>query len=449
MLYRLHNNFFIVGLLTLGLLAILSKGRALCMVTPVTVFAFTTQIALILYHLRGESSAYSEKSLFAAVLIYTLLLAGLIEAVAHYYDGGNYLFEDPDGQFYYEEGIKAQSMGALGNALRILTTCEFDDWGALLVSNFLMAIAPTPYAMNVLHILTGVLSAVLLFRIGRMLMPDAYAFVAAMGYATSSFLILFHCTYLKESFFTFLVICTMYFFYKSVLGGERPALIGAAFFLLSIVFYRPAVVAFLLLGFVTYYAVTQRGTALSFFLYIAIVGGLVLSMAFMQSQVDAYTEGGNAEEMLAENGSANYSGGFNYFVGWFAAFFGPFPSLFPTGEGIPTNLIFYGAGLTYKLFLVIPLILGVFWTVKSIDVRIIPIVAFMVVEMAASAYVLASFELRKVMLHIPFTFVVALYGLYQLEQRDISIHRRHLMELIGYGFAIGVLLLWNVIRVKG
>jgi 4-amino-4-deoxy-L-arabinose transferase-like glycosyltransferase len=324
----------------------------------------------------------------------------------------------------------------------------FDDWGALLLSNFMMALVPSNYFMNAFYVLTGALSAVLLFRLGKSVMPVSYAYLAALAYSTSSYLILFHCTYLKESFFTFLVVCAFYFFYEVIAHNKKKALIGVLFFLAIMVFFRPVVVAFLLMAFVAYYAVTMRGSAVSLFLYGALAVGIVVSLAFMQTQLDSYTSGGNTEEVLAESGSANYSGGFNFFVGWFASLFGPFPTIFPAESVGPVPMNFYGAGLIYKLFIVIPLWAGVFWAIKRFDLLMIPVIIFVLAEIAGAAFVLASFELRKVMLHMPFIYVIAFYGFYQNEKNELSKTLTSFMEFSGYAFAIGVLMLWTVIRVK-
>lgn len=449
MLYRLHNNILIIGLLTLGVLIALSASRAFCAMTVVTVIAFATQLLLLLFYLRGEGTSYSDKSLFFTVFVYSLCLATLIFITSYYYNDEKFLFDDPDAVFYYEEGLKATDFGFFENAKRIILKNGFDDWGALLLSNLMMSLIPSSFFMNVLYLFTGAVSSVMLYRVGKHFMPDVYAFVASLAYGTSSYLILFHCTYLKESFFVFLVVCTIYYFYRFITDESCGALIGVLASLFLIIFFRPAVVAFLLMAFTLYYAITKRGSAISLFLYIAIAVGLVVSMAFLQSQMDHYTEGGDTDALLAENGSANYSGGFNFFVAWFVSLFGPFPTLFPMESAGPVPMIFYGAGLMYKLFLIIPLWTGVFFAVKRTDFLMIPMMGFTLIEIAASAYVMASFELRKVLLHMPFIYPIAFYGIYQLGTIKKGIAYQHLSEMASYALAIGILFLWNVIRVKG
>ena len=447
MLYRLHYNILIVGLLTIGCLAAKSSGNVFSLITPFTVVAFVTQLLLLMSFSRDENASYSDKTLFITVFFYNLLLGLLTIIVAHYY-GDEFLFEDPDAVFYYKQGIKSADIGFIENAKRIINTFGFDDWGALLVSSVLMYIIPSAYFMNAFYVFIGAVSAVMLYRIGKYFMPDTYAFLASLAYSTSSFIVLFHCTYLKESFFVFLVISAIYYFYKSIEDGNHMALFLVFLCLFSILFFRPPLVAFFMIAFVSYYAVTQRGSAISVFLYMAIAVTLVASIAFMQTQIDHYTEGGNTDALLAENGSANYSGGFNVFVGWFVAFLGPFPTLFPRGIEDPRLIHFYGAGLTYKAFLALPLWVGVYWAVKRFEVVMIPLIAFTVVEILATGFILASFELRKVLLHVPFMYVLSFYGLYQLEKNKVNQTFKHYLTFTYFALAIGILILWNLIRVK-
>ena len=87
---------------------------------------------------------------------------------------------------------------------------SFDDWGAYTYDSFLMSIIPSKFFLNFSYMVTGAISSVLLFRIGCHYMPVSYAFVGAMAYGTSSFLIMLHCTFLKEPLFVFFVICAMF-----------------------------------------------------------------------------------------------------------------------------------------------------------------------------------------------------------------------------------------------
>lgn len=447
MLYRLHNYYLIIGLLLIGFLAVMSMGRALSSVTPITLFAYISQILLIMRFAREKDVFYTNRALFWTVLLYNLILAMIIIVFSESYGGEKFLLSDADAAYYHREGIKSAELGFIENAKRIINTQPTDDWGALIFSAFMMNLIPSRFFMNAFYVFTGTVSSLMLFYIGKPFMPAKFAFIAALAYGTSSYLILFHCTFLKESLFLFLIVSSMYGFYKSMLEGKHGYLIVVLICLVCIFFFRPAVAAFLIISFVSYYAIKLRGSAVSLFLYLIIAVGLVLSLTFLQSQVDRYTAGGDSDKILAESSSKNYSGSFNYFVGWFAALFGPFPTLFPTA--FPKPMHFYGAGLVYKAFLVIPFWLGVFFAFARWNIRIFPLIMFVLAEMAGSAMVLASFELRKVVLHMPFVYIISFYGLSRL-QKSVFFKEplKILAEYASYAFAIGVLFLWTIIREK-
>jgi hypothetical protein len=276
-------------------------------------------------------------------------------------------------------------------------------------------------------------------------MSEAYAFLAALSYGTSSYIVFFNCTFLKESIFTFIVVAAFYYQYKLFNNQSRWALFAVIFYIALVPFFRPAVAAFIVVSIFIYYGVTQRGKAISVFIYIASIVGFALSLKMMQSMIESNTSGGNLDAVVEYRNRNNggYSSGFSYFVSFFGAFFGPFPTVFSKTTG-PSTVAFYGAGLVYKLFLVIPFWAGVVHAAKERVIAIIPLVAFILVEMVSTGYVCASLELRNVVIHMPFMYVLSYYGMYHLFQPG---HLTKLSTFPCYLFVIGILLFWNIIRV--
>ena len=441
MLYKLHNNILIVGLLSIGVLGAMAVDRSCCLMTLGTVFAFMSQLGLLMFVSREDHRDFSEKTLFWTVLLYSLLIGAAFMLLSVYYSGDTFMFSKSDARFYYENSMKTADIGLTANIRRFTALYDFDDCGALVFDSVLMAIIPSKFFLNAVYMLTGAFSAVMLFRIGQHLMPRVYAYLAGLAYGTSSFLIFFHCTFLKESIFVFLVICAMYFFYEAVLGQKALSYLWTAFFLFLILFFRPAVSAMLVVGFLAYFAVSKRGHAVSLIFFIMIAVLLPMVLIKMQDMVFEYTRG-NMEGMIESGRAYDYSSSFSWFVSWFSAPFGPFPSLFPKVAGQPITINFYGAGLTYRLFLTIPLWLGIGYSWVRRDVRMIPLTVYVLVGMLGTGYVLASLELRKVMTHVPFTFLLAFYGLYHWNKSG----HKQITEPFFYLFSIGVLVLWNLIR---
>ena len=443
MLYKHHNNIFIYGLLSMVIIACLTNQHSFDFMAMGTILAFVSQMALLLYFAREEVQGYSELTLFVTVLAYSILLGVVLMSLSQYYDGDTFMMTKMDAMLYFKGSMRAYDIGFIENVKRLTKIKEFEDWGTYISDSFLMSIIPSKFFLNFSYMVTGAISSVLLFRIGCHFMPVSYAFVGAMAYGTSSFLVMLHCTFLKEPQFVFFVICTMYNLCRGMHQESNYAYPLALFFLGILFFFRPAVAMFIIMSFGLYIAVKQHGSALSLFLYLGAALGLVVSIKYMMDIADRYTS--SYEIKAEESGNAKaYSGGFNYFVNIFGGFFGPFPTLFTKHE-TPTSIQFYSAGLTYRLFMIFPFLGGLFLIFKNKVLEMLPITIFIFVEMLATGMVAASLELRKVMPHIPFTYIVSFYGLSQWQKSNIL---QRIPYLLICSVAIGILFLWNVIKAK-
>ena len=444
MLYKLHHNIFIIGLLTIILICCWTNQFAFDLMAIGTMVAFVSQMALLLFFVRDEKGRYAETTLFVTVLVYSMLLGIVFMSLSIYFEGDTFMLTKRDALLYYKGSMRAHDFGFLENVEYLMGKKKFDDWGAYIYDSFLMSIIPSKFFLNASYMLTGAVSSVLLFRIGRHYMPEAYAFAGAMAYGTSSYLIMFHCTFLKESLFVFLIICTIYHLNRGIHQESSNAYPFAVFFLFLLFFFRPAVAAFIIISFAVYIAVKQHGSALSVFFYIAVIIGLVISLKYMTEMADRYSSSYEEKNELSGNAKA-YSGGFNVFVNLFGGFFGPFPTLFTKHETGPSTIMFYGAGLTYRLFMIFPFLGGIFLILKNKVIELFPITIFILVEMLATGLIAASLELRKVMPHIPLTYIISYYGLSRWQDSQIL---QRIPKALIYGTAIGILVLWNIVKTK-
>lgn len=443
MLYKHHNNIFIYGLLSMGMIACITNQRSFDLMAVGTFWAFISQMGLLLFFAKEEERDYSEKTLFVTVLTYSILLGSVFMSLSEYYEGDTFMMTKKDAMLYFKESMRAYQVGFWENMKYIIKTYDFDDWGAFTYDSFLMSIIPSKFFLNFSYMVAGAISSVLLFRIGSHYMPVSHAFVGAMAYGTSSFLVMLNCTFLKEPMFVFFIICAMYNLSRGMHQESNYAYLLALFFLCIIFFFRPAVAVFLIMSFGIYVAVKQHGSALSFFFYLAAAAMLLVSIKYMMDLTDRYS--GSYDEKMAESGNDKaYSGGFNIFVNIFGGFFGPFPTLFTKHEA-PSTIQYYGAGLTYRLFMIFPFLGGLFLVLKNKVKELLPITIFILVEMLVTGIVAASLELRKVMPHIPLTYIVSFYGLSQWQKSKI-------LQRIPYSLicsvAIGIMFLWSVIKAK-
>lgn len=444
MLYKLHTNIFIIGLLAYGFIAVAISNRAFSIMGLCFLVSFVTQMCLLLIFSQEKETHYSERTLFWTVLTYTVLLGTGFMLYSFYLDGDTFLFSKLDAMFYYKNSMKFAELGVVKGFQYICGTFKYDDWGALIMDGLVLSIIPSKLFMNAINMVLGAISSVFLFRIGKQYMPDSYAFLAALGFGTSSYMVFFHCSFLKESAFVFFALSTLYYQHKFMTTQSRSSLFAVVFFVVIQLFFRPAVAAMELVSIMAYYAITQRRNAISLFLYVAAAGIFVAALGDMQEILDSNTQGGDVEALVAETNNSSYSYGFNYFVSLFAAVFGPFPAAFPKNPDAPTWVEFYGAGLTHRQFLMFAFWSGVYMVYKDRIIKLVPIVLFVLFELLVTGLVCASLELRKVILHIPFMYTLSYYGLYRSHSSNSF---KNIFTLAQYGFVIGVFFLWNVIRV--
>lgn len=444
MLYKIHTNILIIGLLTYGLIAVVISNRVFNLMGLCFFLSFITQMSLMIYYSHEDEIHYSDKILFLTVLIYTISLGAFYMLVSYYLDGDTFLLSKIDAMFYYKNSMKFADLGIIKGVEFICRDFKYDDWGALIFDGIVLSVYPSKLLLNAIYMLMGAISAVFLFRIGKYFMPDAYAFMASLAYSTSSYMVFYNCSFLKESAFVFFTICTMYYLFLFMTNQSRSALLVVVLFIVIQLFFRPAVSAMEVMAIFIYYAITLKKNAISLFLYMAIAIVFVLALKDMQEILDSNTQGGDVEALVAETNNSSYSYSFNYFVSLFAAFFGPFAAAFPKIPESPTWVEFYGAGLSYRQFLIFAFWGGVYWAFKKRVMGLLPIIVFVLFELLITGLVCASLELRKVILHIPFMYMMSFYGLYH---SSTTKRLTSLSSIVQYGFVISVFFLWNVIRV--
>lgn len=442
MIYKLHTYIFIVGFLAIGFIFAMTYARSFSVMSLAPIIAFITQMSLLLHYSSDEHNDYSERTLFYSVLIYTFFVGIFFMLISAYYEGDTFLFSKTDAMFYYKESMKVTELGLFGNMTRIINNFDDDDWGSLLFDTFVLYIYPSKFLLNAIYTILGAVSSVFMYRMGKVYMPGKYAFLAALAYATSSYIIFFNCSFLKESIFVFLVVSALYCQHRSIVSPSSRSLFGVAVLVGLIFFFRPAVALFICMSIFLYYGIVKRKHAIGFFLLLGALAGIVVSLALMQKMFDNYAAGGDLDVVIGENNNGSYSSGFNYVVSIFAGFFGPFPSLFPKVTG-PSYLEFLGVGLVYKLFIVIPFWIGTYYIIKDQVYGLFPILIFTVVEMLMTGLVCASLELRKVILHVPFMYIISFFGLFNMFTRLRSVKPA---IMISFLYAVSVTFLWNVIK---
>ncbi len=425
-------------------MAVIAKEKSMSVITLGALVAFISQMSLLLHFSKEDYNDYSEKTLFGIVLLYDSILAIIFMLISEYYEGDTFMFSKKDAMLYYEESMQVAEANLFDGLGTIYQKYPFDDWGAFTFDSLIMYIIPSKFFLNIIYTSLTAFSSVYLYRLALMFLSSSYSFLASLAYSTSSYLIFYNCSFLKESVFVFIVISSLYHIYNYIINQSNSSLIYALVFLGLQFFFRPAVAALIIVSVFLYYAVINKGKAVSLFLYLIISIMLAATFTKLMETANAYTAGGDIDAVVSYRSNGSYSSSFNLFVSYFGAFLGPFPSLF-SGETPPSRLVFYGAGLMFKTYIAIPFWIGIFFIIKKRILTLLPLCCFIILEMVLTGYILGSLELRKVLLHIPFVYIIAYWGLYNLNYY----HRfRYISTITNFIFVIGVFLLWNIIKVK-
>ena len=445
LLYRYQTHLFLIGTLMYGLTASLLAERAITWMVGSTFLTFCSQVALLFYYVDKEELSFTSKRLYTTVFVYTLLHAALFMAISYTYTGDTYMFSKKDAMFYSDLSFKFIDLGIVDGFKYLSSHIDMDDWGAVLWDVLCLSIVPNKLFLNFMYILLGTFGSIYLFKTGRFFMSDKYAFLASLTYSTSSFWIFFHCSFLKETAMVFFIMAAMYHAYSFVIKQNYVGLGYAIFFGSLLIFFRPAILVFLVIAFMFYYAIHHRKNAMGFFLLIAALGFCVLVINKMSHTVDRYTSGGDIEGLIGYRSNANYSGAFNYFVSFFGAICGPFPTIPSHVPEMPILIQFYAPGLIVKLFLALPFWYGVAHFIRERQWQAIPIISFILLEMLATAVIYASMELRKVLAHIPFMYIASFYAIYLYDQ---SGRREIPLQKVSFLVIVLMLFVWNIIKVN-
>lgn len=439
MLNRFFNSYLCVGIIVYCLLFILI-GNAFTWTTLVGFLALLSSGSLLLYYCNRQDDYFTEGTLFAVVLVYSFVFVCLYYAVSYYYDNDLYLFSKTDAKIY--EGISNKmSETTLDKAFIILKAKlkSFDDWGAPFFMSTILRIYPSKIFLNVIYIFLGAFSSLYLYGIGKYLMSNKMAYIAAFAYSTSSFVIYFHGTFLKESIFLFLVTGMFYYFYKFIERRKIYYIALIVFFSLSVLFFRPVVTMFFGVGITLYYLTDKNNKILTVAILFVVLLILLFGASMAVDVFDRYTNNGNIEEVINSR-DIGVSRQFDYIVNWVATFIGPFPSLV---SNLKHATVLFGPGLYLKMILSLPFLLGVIYIIRYRIRDLYPMAVFCLVEMISLALISQAFELRKGLPHVPILFVLAFW---YMDVADDEEQRLRKLAPIWFTIVAVIVLGWNILR---
>lgn len=392
--------------------------------------------------LMGKSF-FVKRNLALIVLFISVIQVILWGIISYTIDGDIFLFSKKDGWIYYTAGMKMASMSFLDGFHYLTDVLGYgmDDWGAFIGISTVFRIIPSLAFLYFCYCIIGMITALLVFDIGRNVMPRRYAFIAALSFSLASFITVFRAVCLKETMMIAIIIASFDCFLTYIRLKEWRYLWLTLFFSLLILFFRIPTSLFLISSFgITYVFLNMKGP-------MAIVFTAIFSIALCSTSLFAYTfdkylRGGNTELIIErKNELAGEGGIINQLADPIAALAGPFPSI-KIKSVAKTPL--YASGLLYRLLLSAPFFLGVYFIYKERNIKMYPFVIFFLINAIGVAISVKGLELRLSMSHMAMMYIVAFWFLakYDYERYTWKISQKLICSyFIG---VLGLCLLWNL-----
>lgn len=446
MLKLILNRYILLSVL-LNLFMIASLEESYILIYVFNILSIGCYYLVLSSKLSKPLSFFNPIRLGSIVFFYSLIFVIGFNVISYYYNGDFYIFSESDAVYYHEFAQKIVNLSFRDGLNLFLLQAGLEDFGAVLVISTLYKIVASNLFLNFFYLLTGTLTSLLIFRIGRNFMSRKYAFISALAYSTSSYVLWFHASGLKESIMIFWIILFYDQYYKFITKKKMFNALLMTFSLLALFLFRPVIIVFIL-GSVFMTLLLSKRKSSSILIVIPFLLILFYFASGFIEQLLGKFIGNNVDSMLRNkeiSGMVIINLPFTIATNALATFFGPFPSILP---GDKMHLSFYSAGLIFRVFLSVSFWVGVYYAYNRKLYRIFPLILFVFFEGFSLTFILEGLELRKTLPHLFAIFIVAFWFLdfYQKKDSLLFKSRKKILSIIRFSivFFFFLMILWNL-----
>lgn len=424
MLKSINKRYLIFGILAYLLISALNPPdmKLLYLVNGAALISFAM---LIHYVQQRPDGFFTQKNLLFIVFAYVGIYVFCYNLLSFYYTDNLYIFSENDALYYHKDAITMSEMPFFDSIAYFLSYREVEDLGISLVLSCLYRIAASKIMLSIFYVFVGTLTALSIFNISKRFMSVKYAFLCAIAYSVSSYVIWFHSSGLKESLLIWLVTLFYGSYYRLTFDKKLSAVWGLIVTPLLIMMFRPVLSLFCLASLAIGIAFRKKLTVPQL---VFLVGVMLAGIYFLEpiiGSTDKFLLGGTESmlEIKQMEGMIKGSVSFSYLVNTLASMFGPFPSLLSS----KVHLTFFAPGLIFKVFVSIGFWFGVVHILKAKMTQAYPMLFFVLVEMASLTYILEALELRKSLPHFPLVYIVAFIFIYRFDHNQLLTVKNHLL----------------------
>ena len=387
---------------------------------PLYLYQFFILVGLGIFYYKkwlNLSNSPSSISLIFEVGIISLIIITLNNVISYQYTENFFVFSEADASTYdwLSRSFINSNMGLTDVLNRLgYGKLGYDDYGQIYLLSALYMIWDNHLMLNIYYWVIGVISAKYFFKLCLNFMSKKYAYMASLIFFTSSFILWFNSSGLKESQMIFLVIMSFYFYYEFSKKRALKYLLISMFFLFLLYFFRPAVSFLILFSMGGGYVLAQKLSGFKIVMVSTFLILLVGLISVIEEQKNKFVAEDYATVIAINESEGMIKGGvtFTLTVNTLSSLIGHFPSINPETK---TMLSFFYPGLLLKCLLSIFYVVALIMLIKHKYYTLLPIALFPLFESASLVYIFEALELRKSLPHYPLLYILIFWAIYQID----------------------------------
>ena len=407
---------------------------------PIVVMQMLGMVMIVFFSLLYDNRSIS-KTMLIIVIFQLVCCFGLRFFNIEYFE--NPLGYDPqDAMGYHDKGSHI-NMSLLA-FIRYLDQFSLDDYGFNIIVYLTYRLTGNPETGIQLLVLFNVvaisISSYYVYKLSNLFFEKGHAIFATFFWGTELFAVYTASVGLKENFLVMFIVIAIYYIIRVHKNLIAKDIILAVLFSLPVLLFRTAV--FYMLLCVLFYILGLKLPLVKRHIYFFISLIAVIAIIYGYQAIDeiALSQGYNYDflQEVSER-KVKESGSLTYLLNYFAAVVGPFPNLVAEEFAKQNYITLYSFSSFCKVFYSFFMIYGIFMAFRNKHFELMGVSLFWFLNNFMLVFTLFAQHDRYQWPHMPFTIILAIYGLicWREERHILKWDKLYLL------FAILIILIFN------
>lgn len=375
------------------------------------------------YFLFSYKIGINIKSIFWKIFVYQLIGSILMQIINFSVYGDLYGYNPIDADLYRDYGYLFKDK-TLIEALVILflNGSTIDDFGypiivyfstILMGDNFL-------YFLVILNAIVIAAGSSWLFKLSSIFVPNLNAYFVALLWGIMPYAIYTTGCGLKENFFVFFVILSIYYLYQYIKNKHYYNLLLFVLFSFFVLLFRLVLGYALILSFLIYIVFNLKIVRQNYKKFI-ILSVIISVLSFKVLTDYILDQRGYEYDALADNTEEKVGGLVGYLTNYIAGFIGPFPNFVSKSPEKLTYITRYSFTPFFKMMISFYFWYALYDIIKNKKIIFFPMIALYVVNIIMLIFTFFTLHDRYQWPHIPVFILLSSYGFMQaMHQKRIK-----------------------------